>query len=186
MNQQDSEMTVNFWVASCIAKDIFVQKLCHLRATFPHHVIATRYYTSRPAEELGTLQGKSLSSLPCPQTMEKHKNSSDAGAQEDSGSMGSFQGLPASPGWHYSLTAPEWDLPTALARWALAQPAAFSPLPGPVSRAGIYIFLPPWHPYISFFIQISRKKQKVHCMNKPRDATAFLKESHTYLLQAIE
>lgn len=55
-------MTINFWVASCIAKDVSVQKLCHLQATstFPHRVIAARYYISGPAEELDTLQGKSL------------------------------------------------------------------------------------------------------------------------------
>lgn len=40
--------------------------------------------------------------------MERHKNSSDAGAQEDNGSMGGFLGE-ASPGWHSIFTAPEWD-----------------------------------------------------------------------------
>lgn len=48
------------------------------------------------------------SSLREDKIMERHKNSSDAGAEEDSGSMGAFQGE-ASPGWHSSFTAPEQD-----------------------------------------------------------------------------
>lgn len=55
-----------------------------------------------------TISGHQRSSLRENKTMERHKNSSDAGAQEDSGSMGAFQGE-ASPGWHSSFTAPEWD-----------------------------------------------------------------------------
>lgn len=54
------------------------------------------------------ISGHQRSSLREDKTMERHKNSSDARAQEDGGSMGGFLGE-ASPGWHSIFTAPEWD-----------------------------------------------------------------------------